>query len=83
MAMSSEQLQTLYQMCHDVTMTLERADALLLCIEVATTHPDSELSLDVVGAAVQGVSSVLLPIKRNGELISQLIERQSVRYTMS
>lgn len=73
MAMTNEQLQSLYEMCHDVTITLERADALLVCIEVATSHPDSDLSLEVVGSAVQGVSSVLYPIKHNGELISRLI----------
>lgn len=73
MAMSNEQLQSLYQMCHDVTITLEQAGALLMCIEVAATHPDSDLSLDVVSSAVQGVASVLHPIKRNGELISGMI----------
>lgn len=73
MAMSTEQLQTLYELSHAVTMTLERADALLVCIEAATTHPDLYPSLEILGSAIQGVSSVLKPILRNGEEIAALV----------
>lgn len=73
MHMSTEKLQTLYELSHDVTMTLERADALLVCIETAASHPDLYPSLEILGAAIQGVSSVLKPVMRNGEDIAALL----------
>lgn len=73
MTISAEFLPHIEDLCDRISLTLERADALLVCIDVATTHPHSSPAPQTLSSAMQGVCGLMQPIKTCAEDIAVLI----------
>ena len=73
MTSPTEFLPHIDELCDRISLTLERADALLVCIDVASTHPQSSPAPDTVSLALQGVSCLMQPIKTCVEGIAVLV----------